>query len=528
MYVVLLRETPDSDPIVIHNSFTDGTKLTSGTINQGINNIDSFDMEIPFTNVGYGHIKPMQTLIEVRNIKNNYLEFGGRLLNYADTMTTDGVHSKTAICEGVLGYLHDSSQSYTDFTGTPENLFIAMITSHNAQVETYKQFQLGVISLAKVIDKNGNVLSTDSTTSSNITAFITPENSSYDQIKSNLLDAVGGEIQVRTVGSLLYIDYVKSVGYDSVEDIGISRNLKSVTKKVDPSNIITRLIPLGKTISTEDQTDNERRTTIASANGGLIYVERSDLVAEFGIQTGTVVFDDITGWTPLKNAGIDWLNNQKIVLQQFTVEALDLFKIGKGVEEYIVGNRHKVVNPIMSINEWIRIIGKSVDIVNPVNSTLTIGDKIKTLIDYQREQRIASKNYANLQNVVTQQKSAISSLSTGLSSVQNTVTSSSVSTLPQDLQTINIRLDNIEDELDALPTYYTKKYIATIGDDVSTSYTITHNMGTRDVVVSIRDTSTPYRQKEVVSIDYTSVNSIIVTTATPIPSASKLSVTILG
>ena len=454
MYLVTFKERPDSEPIVVHAPFVGNAKLISGDINQGVNNIDSFDLEIDFSNDGYNHIKPMQTLVEVRNIKNNYLEFSGRLVNYADSMTSDGLHTKTAICEGALGYLHDSHQPYIDFNGTVEELFGVLINNHNSQVEDYKQFVIGEVDITVKMQKDGLIwYSPSNPTPINTVAFITPEQTTFEILKTNLLDVYGGEIQIRNVGTLRYIDYVQYIGHDSQEDIGISRNLRSVTKKVDPSNIVTRLIPLGKTISTTSETDNERRLTIASVNNNVLYLDRADLKSEFGIQTGSFIWDDVDNATTLKTKGTDWLNTQKIVLQQFTIEALDLFKIGKGVEEYIVGNTHNVVNPIMSLRERIRIVTKKVDIVNPVNSSLTIGDKFKSLIDYQKEQREASKNYTKLQNLVTQQRATISGLSEQLAGVQTTLTNTSVDTLPADLQAINLKLDQIQEDISNLPTY---------------------------------------------------------------------------
>jgi len=557
VYIVTFRETPDSLPIIVHNPFTDGLKLVTGSINQGINNIDSFDFEIDFSNVGYNHIKPMQTLVEVRNIKSNYLEFTGRLLNYADSMSTDGLHTKVVICEGVLGYLHDSHQPYIDYSGTPENLFIQMVNNHNSQVEDYKQFVIGNVSLRTKLNQDGTVLSVDnSLTIENSVCFITPEQTTYESFKTNLLDVYGGEVQIRSVGSLHYIDYVQSIGHDSLEDIAISRNLRSVTKKVDPSNIVTRLIPLGKTISTENQNDNEQRTTIASVNSGSLYVERTDLKNEFGVQTGSETWDDVTDPAILKSKGIDWLSNQKIVLEQFTVEALDLFKIGKGVEEYNVGNTHKIVNPIMTLNERIRVVTKKVDIVEPVNSSLTIGDKFKTLIDYQREQRAASKNYSKLQSLVTQQRATISTISAQLETIQTTLTNTNVETIPDDIQAINIQLEQIQEDISAIPVYEVAtattdglmssedkvkldgmtsggsggtlgKYTTTIGDDVSTTYVVTHNLGTRDVIVRTRGTISPYSEAQV-DTEYSTINTITIRTASPIPSTEQLNVTIIG
>jgi hypothetical protein len=421
MYLVTFRETPDSEHIVVHAPAADGVKLVSGNINQGINDIDSFDLEIDFSNNGYNHIKAMQTLVEVLNVKNNRIEFNGRILNYADSMTSDGVHAKSVICEGSLGFLHDSSQPYIDYSGTAEGLFIQLINNHNSQVEDYKKFQIGTVSLKTVLNKDGTVAYIDdSAPSMNVAAFITPEKKTFENVKDNLLNVCGGEIQVRIVGSLRYIDYVLSIGHDSLEDINISHNLRSVTKKVDPSSIITRLIPLGKNLSTDTIT-NEKRLTIESVNNNMLYIERQDLKDEFGIQYGTVTWDDVTDPLILISKGVDWLNSQRLIYQQFTVEAIDLFQIGKGIEEYIVGNTHKIINPIMSVNERIRIVNKKVDIVNPTNNSLTIGDKFKTLIDYQMEQRNATKVIGTIQYDLKQQNIGVNKLNGELLDIQNTL-----------------------------------------------------------------------------------------------------------
>lgn len=52
-----------------------------------------------------------------------------------------------------------------------------------------------------------------------------------------------------------------------------------------------------------------------------------------------------------------------------------------------------------------------------------------------------------------------------------------------------------------------RKYAANVGDGVATSYTITHNLGTRDVIVSIYDNSSPYAEV-VCDVQHTSTTAI--------------------
>ena len=574
MYQVTLYEgASDSKGTIIHSPFVNGAKVYSGRVNQGINQVDMFEFELTFENIGYGKIKPMQTLIEVVNVKNNYLEFSGRVIDYTDTMADDGLHVKRVVCENELGYLHDSYQPYFDFTGMTRELFIQLINNHNAQVEPHKRYQVGTVSLDYNINERGSAkvhqftwgdtlnqvadtygvsvdvlkefnniddvnmlypgdtiiirkIETEYETGSTqtyrivwgdtlselavkfkvpmqqlvednniknpdliyagnslrvntiakktktetqrtrgeteieIPLQVTPEESTFEAIHTHLISEFGGELQVRNEGGVRYIDYVDSIGHASPEDIRLSKNLMSVTKKNDPTNIVTRLKPLGAVIETDNEWENEKRVTIESVNNGKDYIDHVALQNEFGIQASSEVFDEEDKPSAVKSEGQKWLSNQKVVLQQFTVEALDLFSIGKGVESFNVGNTHNTINPVMALEERLRVIGKSVDIVNPINSSLTIGDKFKTLIEYQVEQRAAEKQIIRLQGRLrgltrsnAALRASVQSISTEIATVQENLLTIDVENLPLELQDIHDQLENIATSINNLPVY---------------------------------------------------------------------------
>lgn len=129
------------------------------------------------------------------------------------------------------------------------------------------------------------------------------------------------------------------------------------------------------------------RLDIKSANNGLDYIDNPELIKAFGVQGGVEVFDDITTVPALMKAGEDFFKKQKLVLNQYNVTALDLFLIGKDIESFEIGNTHLLDDPVMNVYEWLRIIGKSVDINEPQNSSLTIGDKYKTATEMQLDLR---------------------------------------------------------------------------------------------------------------------------------------------
>lgn len=54
-----------------------------------------------------------------------------------------------------------------------------------------------------------------------------------------------------------------------------------------------------------------------------------------------------------------------------------------------------------------------------------------------------------------------------------------------------------------------RKYAASVGDGSATSYTVTHNLGTRDVIVSVYDNSSPYAEV-VCDVQHTSTTAVTV------------------
>ena len=79
----------------------------------------------------------------------------------------------------------------------------------------------------------------------------------------------------------------------------------------------------------------------------------------------------------------------------------------------------------------------------------------------------------------------------------------------------------------AVQTYQVARKMAqTIGDGTNTSFTITHNMNTRDIVSSIRATATPWDEVEAI-VTYPTVNTAVITFATA-PANGEFAVTLIG
>ena len=355
----------------------------TGSCKFGINTIDSFTFTIFPNNDGYNLIYPLKTLVEVKNLNTNNVEFEGRVLLQTPKMDSNGIIYKTVVCESYLGYLNDSVQSYETISGvSAEELFKKIINNHNSQVENSKKFIIGEIKIG-------------TSSSDNEDRYLNYEKT-FDSINKNLIERFGGELRVRKAGDNIYIDYIKEIGEKKNTVIALANNLIAIEQEKDPSEIITRLIPVGAKLENSDE-----RLTITNINGGINYVEDEEAIKEFGVIVDTVNFDDITEAIELLNKAKSYLKENNKIKKKYKIDALDLSTIDLNFDSFEVGNTYRVINSLMNIDEELRIIEKTLDINSPQNSSLTFGDKFEDIKDYQLGITKATKDLNTLRYNVT-------------------------------------------------------------------------------------------------------------------------------
>lgn len=363
-------------------------KLESGKITKGINTIDSFTFSMLPDNPGFSLINEFTTLVTVYNMGKGRIEFIGRVLYAETTMSDSGMITKSVTCESLFGYLCDSKQSYVDTQNwTVTGLLQHLIDCHNSQVEENKHFRIGTVTAT---DKNDNLY-----------LGIQRENT-WDAIKSNLLDKIGGELQCRVEDGGIYIDYLEQVGEKKTTEIALSVNMKSITREQDPTAFVTRLIPLGCKLKNDAGEDTEHRLDITLVNNGLNYIDDPEAIAVYGIHVGVVEWDDVTDPDHLVGKGATWLKENNKVQVKYSITALDLSLLGLVLDDFDVGNWYPLKNSLIGVDDTARVIKKTVDICNETESSIEIGDSFKTLSDIQRDiaaqLKAAEENVSNLQN----------------------------------------------------------------------------------------------------------------------------------
>lgn len=341
----------------IHSDNLD--RISGGKIVKAVNAVDSFTFTIYPDNAGYNKLKPLTTSVTVTDDSTGKDVFIGRVLKCPDSMNEQGLICKSVTCEGRLGWLYDSVQPYVEYKMVGiSTVLSSFLSKHNSQVGADKRIELGQVTV----------------TASNNYTHTANWDKTMDVIADKLIGKFGGEIQLRDKDGKVYIDYLEHIGHGTDTTIELAVNLKTISREVDETAVITRLYPLGAKL-----TDSEKRLTIGTVNGGKDYIEDSSLVAKYGIISGTQIWDDVTLASNLLSKGKEYLKSVNRAKVQYQITALDLSRIDKHIEQFELGCWYRVKNSLIGIDEDLRIVGISIDLDNPQASQLTFGDRFETL-----------------------------------------------------------------------------------------------------------------------------------------------------
>ena len=361
MYTV--KATNGTSTVVIHNSDANSDKkLSSGKITTEINSIPSFSFNISKLNPYYNQLNDRNTIITVHNDLTGEDDFEGVLIHSKEQVTSSGTVYKSCSCEGYLTYLNDTIQPYYWYENNTVLQFInGILAQHNANVTADKRITLGSVNI------NGD----------NDNSKTTAYRSTLEEIKVNLIERLGGEIQIRKSNGHMVLDYVNRIGYSSDTTIELAKNIQTIAVDTDSTNIITRLIPLGCSISDE----TAERMTIKTVNDNVIYIDDETAISKYGIIMGTVTWDDITEPDNLKAKAIEYLQNNNRIKKGYSAQVLDLSLLDEpdNVKCIRAGNTYHFKHQLINVDEELRVLKVVIDIFKPYKPNISIGDKSETI-----------------------------------------------------------------------------------------------------------------------------------------------------
>lgn len=362
MYRIVMNNGADSQ--LIHTDAPDMPKVAAGKLREYVGTVPTLNFSILSNHPAFSEMHEKISTFQLLNTATGEAEFEGFLQSAPVKMDTSGKLKKTVNCEGYLSYLNDSVQefyTYTDQDAQPAQFLQALLDYHNAITEESKHIYLGMVNAGQGGSKT--------------TAY----RSTLEEIKVNLISRFGGELRVRRGNDgRLYLDYLTAATNGSTSDIIVmlGHNLRSLSIESDTANIVTRLMPLGAQLS--DSGDSAERLTITGAvdpDDGhtytVPYIDDPDAIAKYGVIVGTAEFDDITVKENLVSRGKAYLAENNRVKKHYAASVLDIS--GKG--RIRCGDTYRFRNPIMGLDENLRLLGRTVDILKPYTPEVEIGDK---------------------------------------------------------------------------------------------------------------------------------------------------------
>lgn len=369
------------DNYLLHNMTMPELKLINPKLDLEVNKAGSFTFTIYPSHPYFSRLKKLKSIITV--YKNDRMIFRGRILN-----TEEGFkNQKQVTCEGDLAFFNDSIQRPYEFSGDVPDLFNHLITEHNKQVDSEKQFKVGTIT---VTDPNGYIVRSDS-------QYLT----TYDSLMKKLVENLGGYLSIRHETDGVYLDYLEDFTKLNAQNIELRKNILDLKNTTKGEDIVTAIIPLGAKLKEENEDGQEvetgERLTIAEVNGGVDYVYDEDAVAAYGWIFKTVTWDDVTIASNLLRKAKEELADAIKLTSTIEVNAVDLSGTGQNISSFSIGAYNKVISDLHGLDDLMLVTKMSLNLTAPQSDKLTLGFTQKTLTELDKD---GNDKYGNIVEIV--------------------------------------------------------------------------------------------------------------------------------
>lgn len=336
----------------------------------------SFTFVLYPNNEMYNRLTQLTTYVDV--MRDSEYIFRGRVVAISPKNNNDGSFWQEVTCESALAYLNDSMLVWEKVNQPPRDFFRKLINNHNSQVDSERQLKIG------------NVSVTNST--NNLYCYVEDGLTTLAEITTDLIqnEDLGGELWIRYESDGTYIDWIRDSKTKGSQDIRLAKNLLELSTSPDISTVATVLYPFGS-VQSDVNTDDKAKDvstphlTISSVNNGKPYLIDDELFKKYGWLAKTQTWDNVTDANNLLSKAKAYFDKLKKIKVSYTLQAVDLYPLGVVDKPFELGKYYHVVNPAIGTEEWLRIVGIVIDMARPLESTYTIGDQVKRLVDYDLE-----------------------------------------------------------------------------------------------------------------------------------------------
>lgn len=305
---------------------------------------------------------------EMLVLKNGLKYWKGRITE--DNL--DMINSRKIYCEGKLKVLEDTLIRPAIFDGTTAVVFAAYLTVHNSQVTDVQKLLPGTVNVT------GNVY-----------RDLKNHESTYSRIQ-DLVSSMGGYLRIRYEADGDYLDWLEDFTATATQQIALGENLLDLSQDVSAKNTYSACIPLGAKLLDENGQQTEQRLTVESVHG-VDYVFNQDKVNEYGWKyapASEVTWDDVTTASALLSKAQAYLADKGIKLAAtLQLTALDLNYTDTDIDSFNFCEYITVNSTFHGIVEEYLLSKIEVDITNPANTKITLGESFLTLTDKTKQEK---------------------------------------------------------------------------------------------------------------------------------------------
>lgn len=370
----------DATGAIVYDPRLDNTVLIDPQLHQKANSFGSLECIMYSNHSEFGNLKKRRTIYSVHKDDASNPSWKGILISGGDDLNP----SINLYFEDFMSVLRDSMQDAFVFTGQPVEFLALLIEAHNAQVQPWQRVTLGNVT---VTDPNDYVRRSSES-----------ELTTWEVIKTRLIDTLGGYVRMRYEGGVNYLDYLQgdTVNTDpflntSTQVIEFGENLKDFSRVVSAANTYTACIPKGAKV---DQYDDEGvlhsvALTIESVNNGSKYLIDEEAVALYGFRCapiGETTWDDVTVPSNLKTKGEAWLKGNAVKLSNtIKLSAFDLRHLGVESDSYDFLDYVQVSIYPLEIEALYLLTEITVPLDDPSELAISLGETSLSLADRQQQ-----------------------------------------------------------------------------------------------------------------------------------------------
>ena len=325
---------------VLYDPRTDEFRLIDQECTAGLTDASSYTFTMPPDHPLAGLVEPMDKKREIVLRDDGAEVFRGRVL----TVETGFDGCATYSCEGVRAYLNDAHcEPYRcGEGGVPSDaagLFAWYVGQYNRVCGAQGTFEVGV--------NDGRELCRDP-----LSIEEGGRPGVWDQIRSNLVDAYGGVVRVRTEGERRYIDWLADGTRECRQRVEFGVNLTDFLRTRDASGAATRVVPFSAGVRGEGDEEDPPDTLIGGAPDRALadgYRKVGDAVVDVGAEERRGVVEAVLdcgegkGVDELVQAAVQELRNRALG-DTVEVSTVDLHKVDPGVERISVGDLVRVTS----------------------------------------------------------------------------------------------------------------------------------------------------------------------------------------